>query len=60
MSDYASFLFNLSDTLFITHMPITYYQPHGSWNISPLPPELISCMISTLSRKTCEQALLRM
>ena len=60
MEDDASRLFNLSDTKFITHMSVGYPHPHGLWNPPPPPLELLSCMIFTLRRKPCKQAILRM
>ena len=60
MADDALRLFNLSDTSFITHVSVTYPQLHGWWQISPPPPELLSCVISTLLRKLCKQAILSM
>ena len=60
VADDASRLFYLSDTKFITHMSVIHPQSHGLWQISLPPPELLSCMISTLCRKPCESALLRM
>ena len=60
MADDASSLFYLSDTVFFTHKSIIHPQPYGSWQISLLPPELLSCMISMLRRKPCKLALLKM
>ena len=60
MADNASRLFYLSDTDFLTHMYAVHPQSHGSWQFSLPPPELLSCMISTLFRKTCKPTLLRM
>ena len=59
MADDASSLFYLSDTKFLTHVSVVYPQSHGSWKISPLLLELISCLISTLHRKPCNLSLLR-
>ena len=60
MSYDAYCLLSLSDAYFITHMSVAYPQLHGSWQISPLPPELVSYMISMLRRKPCDPELLRM
>ena len=60
MADDASRLFCLSDIDFITHISVTPPQSHGSWHISLPPLELLSCVISTLRRKLCKPALLRM
>ena len=60
MADDASCLFYLSDTEFITHISIVHPQSHSSWQISFPPPELRSCMVSTLHRKPCNPALLKM
>ena len=55
MADDASCLFNLPDISFLVHMSTAYPQPLSWWQISPLPPELLSCVISTVRRKTCKQ-----
>ena len=60
MADDASRLFYLSDTEFFTHMSVVHPQLHSSWQISLPPPELISCVISTLRRKPCDPVLLKM
>ena len=60
MADDASCLFGLSGTPFLAHMSVTYPQPHISWQLCPLLPQLLSCVISTLCRKPWEQGLHRM
>ena len=60
IADYNPRLFYLSDTEFLTHMSVVYLQSHGLWQISLPLPELLSCMISTLLRKPCKPALLKM
>ena len=60
MVDDASRLFSLSDTKFLTYMSVVHPQLHGSWKISLPLPELLSCVISTLCRKPCQPALLKM
>ena len=60
MADDASRLSYLSDTDFLKHMSVVHPQLHGSWQISLSPRELLSCVISTLRRKPCEPALLKM
>ena len=60
MTDDASRLFNLYETSFLTHMSVAYPQTHGPWHISPLPPELLSCVIFTLHRNPCGMEIIRM
>ena len=60
MADDAPRLFSLSDTKFLTHMYAVHPQLHVLWQISLPPPELISCVISTLRRKLCELSPLKM
>ena len=59
MADDASHLFSLSDTSFLTNMFVVHHQSHGLWQIFFPPLELLSCVISTLVRKPCEPALLK-
>ena len=58
MTDYASPLFHLSDTQFLSHISVSYPHMLSSWQISPLTQVLISWVISTLRRKPCKRALL--
>ena len=60
MADDASRLFSLSDIEFLTHVSVIHPQSHGLWQISLPPPELLTCVISTLRRKPCDTALLNM
>ena len=60
MANDASRLSYLSDTGFLTHMSVVHPQLHGLWQISLPPRELLSCVISTLRRKPCKPALLKM
>ena len=60
MADDASCLFYLADTPFLACMAVTYLQPHISWQICPLTPQLLLCVISTLLSKMCGQRLHRM
>ena len=60
MADDTSRLFDLADTPFFAHMSVNYLQPHILWQLCPLPPQLLSCVISTLNKKLCEQGLYRM
>ena len=60
IADDASRLFYLSDTKFLTHIYVVHPQLHSSWQISFQLPELFFCMITTLHRKPCETALLKM
>ena len=53
-------LFDLSDTSLLAHMSAAYPHPHISWMISLPPPDLLSCVISTLSRKPYKQELHQM
>ena len=55
MADDASCLFELSDTSLLAHMSSAYPQYQSSWMISLPPPDLLSCVISTLRRKPCER-----
>ena len=57
MADNVSRLFHFSDTQFIAHMYFAYPQPYILWKISPLPQELLSCVISTLHRKPRKRAV---
>ena len=59
MADYASCIFHISDTSLLVHMSNTYPQPHSLWQISFLPPDLLSCVIFILCKKPCERALLK-
>ena len=59
MADYASHLFYLSDTEFLTRVSVVHPQSHVLWQISLPPMELLSCVISTLRRRPCEPALLK-
>ena len=64
MSDDASCHFDLPDTSFLAHMSVAYPHPLSLCQIPPPPPppppELLSCVISMLHRKSCEQVLLMM
>ena len=60
MADDASHLFYLSHTNFLTHISVVHPRLNGSWQISLPPPELLSCVISTLRRKPCKPELLKM
>ena len=55
MADDAFHLFELSDTSLLVHMSAAYPQSQSSWQISLLPPDLLSCAISTLRRKPCDR-----
>ena len=57
MADDASRLFELSDTSLLAHMSSVYPQSQSLWTISLPPPDLISCVISTLHRSSCEREL---
>ena len=57
MADDAYHLFDLADTPFLAHISATYPQPHIPWQLCPLTLQLLSCVISTLRRKLCEQGL---
>ena len=59
MSDDASCLFKISDISLLAHMSATYPQPQSLWQISFLPPDLLSCVIFILCKKPCERALLK-
>ena len=52
MADDASRLFNLSDSNFLSHFNSTYAQ-NQPYKLVTLPPQVISCVISALLRKTC-------
>ena len=54
MADNASCLFEISDTSPLSHISATYPQLKSLWQISLPPPDLLSCMISTLHRKPCK------
>ena len=58
--DDAYHLCDLLVTSFLAHMSTVHPQPLISWQIYSLTPELLSCMISILRRKLCEQDLLSM
>ena len=60
MADDAYHLFDLSDTPSLVRMSATYLQPQILWQLCPLPPQLISCVISMLRRKSCNQEIYRM
>ena len=60
MVDDTSHIFEISDTLILAHMSTTYLQPQISWRLYPPPPQLLSCVISTLCRKLCELELIKM
>ena len=60
MADGASCLFDLSDTSLLAHMSADYPRLHSLWKISLPPPGLLSCVISTMRRKTCERELYKM
>ena len=60
MVDDASRLFELSDTSILAHMSAAYPKPQSSWQISLLPPNLLSSVISTMCRKPYEQELHKM
>ena len=60
MSDDASHIFYLFDTLYLYHMFVAYSQLLSLWHIYPPSTELLSCVISMLHSKPYEQALLRM
>ena len=60
MDDDDSRLFYLSDTKLLTYMSVVHPQSHGLWQISLLPPKLISYVISTMHRKPCKPELLKM
>ena len=60
MVDEDSCLFDLSDTALLDHMSAAYPQPKSSWKLSLLPPDLLSCVISTLGRKPRGQELHKM
>ena len=57
MADDASCLFALSYTSLLAHLSSVYPQYRSSWMISLPPPDLLSCVISTLRRKPCEREL---
>ena len=57
MADNASCMFELSDTPHLAHMSSAYPQHRSSWMISLPPPDLLSCVISTLRKKPCEREL---
>ena len=57
MADDAYRLFELSDTSLLTHMSYVYPQSQISWTISLPPPDLLSCVISTLRRRLCKREL---
>ena len=59
MTNDDSRLFYLSGTEFLTHISVVHAQSHGSWQISLPLSELLSCVISTLRRKPCQPALLK-
>ena len=55
MADDASCLFELSDTSLLAHMSSVYPQSQSLLMTSLLPTYLLSCVISTLRRRPCEQ-----
>ena len=57
MADDASFLFGLSDTSLLAHMSAAYNQLQSLCQISLLPLDLLSYVISTLRRNMCEREL---
>ena len=57
MADYASRMFEFSDTSFLVHMTYIYPQSQRLQNISLPPPDLLACVISTLCRRPCEREL---
>ena len=59
IADDASCLFDLSDTTFLAYMYVTYQKPRILWKLCPLPSQLISCIISMMLRKPCNQGLHR-
>ena len=56
-ADDASCLFELSDTSHIAHLSATYPQSQSSLQLSLLPLDLLSCVISTLHRTPCDWEL---
>ena len=58
-ADNASCLFYISETSLLIHMSATYPQLQSLWQISLLPPDLLSCISSTLCRNPCERAPLK-
>ena len=57
MADDTSFLFELSDTSLLAHMYTAYPYPQSLWQLSLPPPDLLSCVISTLCMNPCERGL---
>ena len=45
------------DTSLLAHIYAAYPQSQSLWQLSLLPPDLLSCVISTLRRKPCEREL---
>ena len=60
MADDASRLFYFPGTSFLAHMYAAYPQFLSFWKISPLPPQMLSCVISILCSKLCKGALIKM
>ena len=57
MANDTSCMFELSNTSLLAHMSAAFPQLQSSWQLSLLPPDLLSCMISTLRRNPCKQGL---
>ena len=57
MADDTSHLFEISDTSLLAHMSSVYPQSKISWMISLPPPDMLSCVITTLHRRPCKQEL---
>ena len=57
MADDDSLLFGVFEISLLAHMSAAYPQSQSLWQLSLLPPDLISCVISTLRRKPHEREL---